>query len=77
MTGHPANDNPPTLGVRRASGGTILREPVGFSNRDEPLAWTHGICRDSQKRFQDDALLPAQAIRDTQKSHPSSVNSER
>jgi hypothetical protein len=55
----------PTLGLRCAWCGIILREPVGFPNN--ALAWTHGMCPDCQKRFEDDALLtaPDGTFRDT------------
>jgi hypothetical protein len=54
----------PTPGVRCAWCGNVLREPVGYPdaqpypNHENHLAWTHGMCLDCQKRFEDDALLP-------------------
>jgi hypothetical protein len=44
-----------TLGLRCAWCGTVLRQPVGFPNIDDHLAWTHGMCRDCQRRFEPDA----------------------
>jgi hypothetical protein len=58
MTDNPTEDETPTLGLRCAWCGKVLREPVGFPNPDDQLAWTHGICLDCQKRVEDDALFP-------------------
>ena len=46
----------PTLELRCAWCDKVLREPVGFPNLDDPSAWTHGICPDCQKRFEEDAI---------------------
>ena len=56
---NPTKDETPTLGLRCAWCGKVLREPVGFPNPGDHLAWTHGICPDCQKLFEEDALLPA------------------
>jgi len=44
-----------TLGLRCAWCGKILRQPIGFPNPENALAWTHGMCPDCQKRFEEDA----------------------
>jgi hypothetical protein len=44
------------LGVRCAWCGRILREPVGL--REDPLAWTHGICSGCQQRFEAEMDAP-------------------
>lgn len=49
-------DDTRTLGLRCAWCGKVLREPVGYPNPDDPSAWTHGICPDCQKRFEEDAI---------------------
>lgn len=57
----PTNDEPSdaqTLGLRCAWCGKILREPVGYLHPEDHLCWTHGMCRDCQKRVEEDALLP-------------------
>ena len=59
MTDNQTKDETPTLGLRCAWCGTVLREPVGYPNPDDHLAWTHGMCSDCQKEFEADALLPA------------------
>jgi len=52
------SDPPPRderiLGLRCAWCGLIMRRPVGFAQPDHPLSWTHGICRDCQRRFEQD-----------------------
>jgi hypothetical protein len=64
MNDNPTNDEPPKLlGLHCAWCGKILREPVGFPDPDDHLAWTHGICLDCQKRVEDDALAPVHEIR--------------
>ena len=50
----PTNDNEtgaPTLGLRCAWCGKVLRDPVGM--REGSLAWTHGMCAGCQKIFEE------------------------
>jgi hypothetical protein len=56
MTEHAeTQDVPALLGLRCAWCSTILQEPVGYPNPDDHAAWSHGICPDCQKRFEEDA----------------------
>jgi hypothetical protein len=65
MNDHPTTDDAtPTLGLRCAWCGRVQREPVGYPNPDDHLAWTHGICRDCQQLCEGAALLSAHADRD-------------
>lgn len=57
-----------TLGLRCEWCDAVFREPVGYPNPEDHGAWTDRICQDCKKHVEDDALLPAHAIRDTQRS---------
>jgi len=54
MSDPPSRDEQ-ILGLRCAWCGLIMRWPVGFPQPDHPLSWTHGMCRDCQRRFEQDA----------------------
>jgi hypothetical protein len=51
----PPADDEKTLGLRCAWCGLVVRQPVGFPDPRDPLAWTHGMCPDCQYRFELDA----------------------